>query len=341
MASGSGPVFSDQMKGTLRLAVPSDGALYEPTLMFLRSCGIGVLRTNVRRYTADIPSLPGVTVLFQRAADITPKVDEGSADLGITGLDNFLEMQREGGDANVVIEGLAFGHCELVIGVPDSWVDVTSLGDLADLSMEFREEGRDLRIATKQARSVERFLLSNGVNYFSLVQSSGTLEAAPAMGFADIIADISSTGATMRENRLKTIQGGSILTSEACLIGNRRLLAADDRKRQRAEAVVGLIEAHLASEGLYSITANMKGEAPDEVARYVLEHADISGLRGPTISKVYTSDDEGWYAVTVIVEKERLMDAVEQLRRLGGGSVTVAQPSYVFNSDQKARARLT
>ena len=330
-----------ETSSSIRLAIPSDGALHEPTLMFLLSCGIGVLRTNLRKYTADIPALPGVTVLFQRGSDITLKVEEGSVDLGIVGLDRFLEMRWEGGSANMVIENLGFGQCELVIGVPDSWVDVTSVADLVDLSMEFRAGGTDLRIATKSPQLVERFLLNNGVNYFSLVQSSGTLEAAPAMGYADIIADISSTGTTMRENRLKTVQGGSILTSEACLISNRRLLASDDVKLARARELVELIEAHLHSQELYSVTANLRGETPDEVARYVLERSDISGLRGPTISKVFTRDGEAWYAVTVIVEKARLLDVVEHLRRLGGTSVTVSQPSYVFESECQAYARLT
>ena len=321
--------------------MPSDGALHEPSLMFLRACGVGVLRANQRRYTADIPTLPGVTVLFQRGSDITPKVEEGSADLGIVGLDRFLEMSRDGGASGVVIEGLGFGHCELVVGVPDSWIDVTSLADVADLSMEFREEGRDLRVATKWPRLVERFLLGNGVNYFSLVQSSGALEAAPSMGYADLVADISETGATMRENRLKAIRGGTILESEACLIANRHSLRSDQAKLGKAKALAELMDAHLESQELYSITANMKGEAPEEVATYVLNHADISGLRGPTISKVYTPDGEGWYAVTVVVERERLLQAVDHLRRLGGSSVTVSQPNYVFRSQCAAVDRLT
>ena len=325
----------------LRLAVPSDGALHETALSFLRACGIGVQRTNLRRYTAEIPSLPGVNVLFQRSADVTPKVEEASADLGIVGLDRYLEMRRESGNTNAVIDDLGFGECELVLGVPDSWVDVTSLSDLADLSIEFREQRTDLRVVTKYPRLVERFFLSNGVNYFSLVQSSGTLEAAPAMGYADIIADISSTGTTMRENRLKTIRGGSILSSQACLIGNRELLAANEGKLERAKALTEIIEAHLYSQGFYSVTANMKGETPEEVANYILEHSDISGLRGPTISKVYTAEDESWYAVTVVVEKERMLGAVERLRRLGGSSVTVSQPSYVFESECQAHSRLT
>ena len=128
--------------GELRLAIPSSGALYEPTMLFLRSCGIGVLRTSSRRYTANIPSLPGVEVMFQRMADITLGVEEGSADMGIVGFDRFLEISQEGGDSKVVIQNLGFGHCELVIGVPDSWVDVVSLADLSDLSIEFQGAGQ-------------------------------------------------------------------------------------------------------------------------------------------------------------------------------------------------------
>ena len=331
------------MAGTpsLNLAVPSDGALHEPALMFLRACGLGVLRTNLRKYTADIPALPGASVLFQRTADITQKVEEGSAEVGIVGLDRFLELRREDGDTGIVIDNLDFGHCDLIVGVPDSWVDVVSVADLGDLSMEFREEGRDLRIATKYPRLVGRYLFASGVNYFSLVQSSGTLEAAPAMGFADVIADISSSGTTMRENRLKPLHGGSILTSQACLIANRQLLRDDHRKLQVAKTLVELMEAHLQSQDFYSVTANMKGETPDDVARYVLEHAEISGLRGPTISRVYTRDGEGWYSVTVIIEKDRLLPAVERLRQAGGSSVTVSQPNYVFGSECQAHSRLT
>ena len=325
----------------LNLAVPSDGALHDPSLTFLRSCGIGVLRTNMRRYTAAIPSLPEASVLFQRTSDITQKVEEGSAEIGIVGLDRFMEMRSEDGDTGIVIENLGFGHCELIVGVPDSWVDVVSVADLADLAMEFREEGRDLRIATKYPRMVSRYLLNGGVNHFSLVQSSGTLEVAPAMGFADVIADISSSGTTMRENRLKPLSGGAILASQACLIANRRLLREDGDKLRVAGTLVELMEAHLQSRDFYSVTANMRGETAEEVASCILEHSDISGLKGPTVSRVYTWGGEPTFSVTVIVEKERLLPAIEQLREVGGSSVTVSQPNYVFRSECGAHSRLT
>ena len=326
----------------LRLAVPSDdGALYEPSLAFLASCGMSISRPNPRSYTAHISSLPDVVVHFQRGSDIAFKVEEGSADLGLVGYDRFQETQREGGDTGIVIENLGFGQAQLVLAVPDSWVDVTSLADLADLSLDFREQGMDLRVATKYPRLVERFLLKGGVAYFSLVPSSGTLEAAPAMGYADIISDITSSGTTLRENRLKTIHGGTVMVSEACLISNRTLLNGDEEKLKSATALTERIEARLKALEYYSVTANMQGEDAGEVARYVREHADISGLRGPTISQVYANGDEGWFAVTVIVERDRMLPALERFREIGGTSVTVSQPDYVFHSRSDAVERLT
>ena len=243
----------------LRLAIPSDGELHESTLGFLRSSGVPIDRPNPRRYTASIPNLRDTSVLFQRTGDIPLKVEEGSADLGITGLDRFLESRAEGGDSFLVKDDLGFGRCELVMAVPDSWMDVTSMNDLADLSIELRERGRDLRVATKYPRLVQRHLYRFGVNYFSLVQSSGTLEAAPAMGFADIIADISSSGTTLRENRLKTIVDGTILKSQACIIGNRRLLAGEESSRLETRGLLEHIEAYLRARDFFSITANIRG----------------------------------------------------------------------------------
>ena len=330
-----------QFKPVLRLAVPSSGRLHELTISFLRSCGLGVSRSNSRSYTAQIPTLAGMQVIFLRNSDVPPMVEEGSADLGIVGGDRFLEMRREGGSTDVVIAELGYGHCKLEMGVPDSWVDVTSLADLADVAMrEFREKHTDLRVATKYPRLVGGFLLNNGIGYFLLVQSSGALEVAPAMGYADVIADITSTGATMRENRLKSIGGGTILESQACLIANKRTIVDRNERLELARTFVEFIEAHLESEGFYSVTANMRGETPEEVAGHLLGNPDVSGLRGPTISKVHTRDSEGWYAVTVIVEKSKLVSAVGSLRKMGGSSVTVSQPSYVFDSDSTALDKL-
>lgn len=324
----------------LRLAIPSAGSLHEPTLNLLDSCGLGIVRASSRRYTAEIPALPGIVVTFQRGSDITQKIDEGNADLGVVGKDQFLENRREDGHTRIVSE-LGFGHSQLVLAVPEAWVDVTTITDIADLSLEFRDKGSDLKIATKYPRLTENHLLSNGVNYFSLVQSSGTLEVAPAMGFADVISDISESGITLKANHLKQINGGKIITSQACLVSKRFDSSEGASELALARSLTDIIEAHLFARGFYSITANIEGESAEDVAKYVLTHADISGLQGPTISKVYTPDTASWFAVTVIVEQSRLVSAVDQFRKAGGISVTVSQPNYVFSSSRNPYGRLT
>ena len=151
---------------SLRLLLPSDGDLHQPTLDFLRDCGLPVRRPNARRYTATVPALPGVEVLFQRTADITAKVEEGSAEVGVTGMDRLLEYREDDRRAAVLVDNLGYGRCDLVLAVPDVWLDVTSLADLADLALEFRQEGKQLRIATKYPRLLSEFLHDRGINYF-------------------------------------------------------------------------------------------------------------------------------------------------------------------------------
>lgn len=226
----------------LRLAIPSDGEMFEPTQQFLEACGLPVVRPNRRRYTATMPAMAGVEVVFQRTADIPSRVEEGNADLGIVGLDRFHENRVEESDSFVMVPNLGFGRCTLVIAVPEAWADVTEMVDLANLSIEFRESGRNLRIATKYPRLVSRFLFKHGVNYFSLIPVSGTLEVAPSMGYADLIADITSSGVTLRANQLKPLDDGEVFSSEAGLIGNRRRLDMSPSISSASREIARLIE---------------------------------------------------------------------------------------------------
>ncbi len=324
----------------LRLALPSDGEMYESTLNFFKECGMGVNRGNSRQYTGKISAVPGVQVLFQRVADITSKVEEGSADIGVVGLDRYSEGHVDDGDATVVYEDLAYSQCELVLAVPQAWMDVTEIADMADLSLEFREKGRDLRVATKYPRLTQRYFFSRGINYFTIVQSSGTLEAAPLMGFADVIVDISATGTTLRENQLKTIADGTMLHSQACLIGNRRTLAASLAKQETARRIVERMEGYLEARHYFSITANVRGESPERVAHAILERKDLAGLKGPTVAQVYTPEGDDWYAVTVVVPQERLQDALDYLRDIGGIGITVLQARYVYHGASPVFQRL-
>ncbi len=306
----------------LRLALPSKG-MEDDTLQFLRSCGLRVDRRNPRQYRASMHGLPTgpVEIVFQRATDVFDEVDQGTVDLGITGLDIVAEHRSEE-DAVVVVHGeLGYQHCALVLAVPEGWVDVASVADLAD-------------VAAKYANLTRQFFFDRGITYFTLVEVSGALEAAPSLDTADAICDLTSSGVTLRENRLKTIAGGTVLPSQACLIGNRRTLTAEPAKLEATRGLLELIEASLRSRQHVSLTANIRGESAEAVARQVTASGDVAGLRGPTVARVYPKDgvaaDAQWFAVTVVVDESLLLPAVTSLRRAGASDVTAIQVRYVF-----------
>ncbi len=330
----------DRLNGGLRLAIPSDGEMFEPTQRFLEHCGMAINRPSARRYTASVPTIEGLEVIFQRTADITSKVEDGNADLGMVGRDRFQESRIQGGDTVVIIPELGFGRCELVVATPDAWMDVDSMADLADLAVEFRESGRDLRVATKYPRLVSRFFFSHGVNYFSIASVTGTLEASVAMGYADLIVDITASGVTLRENRLKRLEDGTVLASEGALIGNKKLLRENPERLEGAREIIERIEAHRNAGDFQRISVNIEGSSEEAVAAKVLERPECAGLQGPTIARVYTTDGRKWYSVTVFVNKVSLTSLVDFFRAIGGVSVTVSGASYVFGQESSSYATL-
>jgi len=306
----------------------------------MRACGLTVSRPNSRRYTGTVPTIPGVEVLFQRTADVTQKVEEGSAELGVTGLDRVFEYRNDEARAAVLIEDLEYGRCEFVMAVPDSWMDVTSLSDLADLALEFRQEGKQLRIATKYPRLLRGYLYERGINYFTLVPASGAMEAAPAAGYADLIADLTASGVTLRENQLKQLDEGTILASQACLIANPVLLSVSREALALARSIVELMEGHLRAEPYYRLTANVRAASAEEVSATVLARPDLAGLRGPTVARVYNIEEQDWFNVSLLIKKGQLLEAVDHLRSCGAIDVAASQLSYLFDGHSEAYENL-
>ncbi|CUV02056.1 ATP phosphoribosyltransferase [hydrothermal vent metagenome] len=279
-------------------------------------------------------------VLFQRTADVTQKVEEGSAELGVTGLDRVFEYRNDEARAAVLIEDLEYGRCEFVMAVPDSWMDVTSLSDLADLALEFRQEGKQLRIATKYPRLLRGYLYERGINYFTLVPASGAMEAAPAAGYADLIADLTASGVTLRENQLKQLDEGTILSSQACLIANPVLLSVSREALALARSIVELMEGHLRAEPYYRLTANVRAASAEEVSSTVLARPDLAGLRGPTVARVYNIEEQDWFNVSLLIKKGQLLEAVDHLRNCGAIDVAASQLSYLFDGHSEAYENL-
>ncbi|ACZ39109.1 ATP phosphoribosyltransferase [Sphaerobacter thermophilus] len=333
------------MTEPLRLALSSKGAYEEATMRFLERAGLSVWRPNPRQYVGRISGLPNVEVLFQRTEDIVHKVVDGSADLGITGYDLVAEHGGDAPNLHVVIEDLGFRRCELVLAVPEGWLDITTVADLADLSVDLRRTGRTLRVATKFPNLTRDFLYRHGVNYFSLVDAHGALEAAPTLGYADIIADLSETGVTLRDNRLRVLDGGVILRAQACLIASRRTLRDQPAKLEAARTIIELSEARLRTRQFRLITANVQGESAEAVAQHVISQMETAGEQGPTIADIYPKHgtvDGGprWFGVTIIVPAHLLLPAVDHLRRAGSSGITVTSPDYVFDACSPAYERL-
>ncbi|MHB8645517.1 MAG: ATP phosphoribosyltransferase [Thermomicrobiales bacterium] len=336
---------------TLRLALPSKGRIEESTRLFFERVGFPIQRPTARQYVGSLRGIPHVSVLFQRASDIVTKVESGLADIGITGLDFVAEHQDEGDAVIVLMPDLGFSRCRFVIEVPEAWVDITTIADLADLAADFRARGRTLRVITDSPNLVKDFLYAHGVTYFVVIEGEGGLEAAPAIDTADIVADRTETGTTLRDNRLKEVEGGTIMETQACLIGNRRELRASPAKREHLRQIMEFAEAHLRSRRFRTLTANVRGESASEVAAHVIQQVETAGTLGPTVAPVFpktpqvasahagsviTALETGWYAVSIVVEEELLLPAIDHLRRAGSGGITVGAPEYVFEPISQA-----
>ena len=200
------------------------------TLAFLAECGMKVNRNNPRQYLARMKSMPDVEIVFQRVSDIPALVQSGDATLGVTGYDILAEhrgygddLEEENGqdeDLMLLNRDLGYGRCKLVVAVPETWIDVNSCADLWHLSSYYQShKGRGLRIATKYPVLAGQFLRRHNITHCKIFSPHGALEAAPLTDTADLIVDLTETGTTLRENNLKLLDDGTVLHSQASLIG--------------------------------------------------------------------------------------------------------------------------
>ncbi|MEC5291066.1 ATP phosphoribosyltransferase [Aurantimonas sp. C2-6-R+9] len=211
---------------TVSLAIPSKGRLNEKAIAALAGAGISVAPAeNARSYRTVVSGAPGLEVLLLSASEIARELRDGAIDFGITGEDLVRETIAEPDGAVEIVARLGFGHADVVVAVPDAWVDVETMEDLSDVAGSYRaRHGRRLRIATKYWRLTQSFFTRlHGIQSYRIVESLGATEGAPAAGSADIIVDITSTGSTLTANHLKILTDGVILKSEACLVRSNRV----------------------------------------------------------------------------------------------------------------------
>lgn len=231
---------------TLTLALPSKGRLKEQALEVFAGAGLAIgLPQDERKYRARIDGLNAVEVSFLSASEIAGEIGRGTVDLGVTGEDLVRETIPDWERRAEIVARLGFGQADVVVAVPDAWLDVDSMADLDDVAADFRQRhGRRLRIATKYWRLTQQFFSGrHGIQVYRIVESLGATEGAPAAGSADVIVDITSTGSTLRANHLKVLDDGVILRSQACLVASRRKRSSAD------EAALTEIAARLSNIG--------------------------------------------------------------------------------------------
>jgi ATP phosphoribosyltransferase len=221
------------MSGPLIIAVPSKGRLQEATQAAFAHAGLDIVQKGDRRsYRGRLADMTGVEVAFLSASEIARELGVGAVHLGVTGRDQVEETVPDFKTRTSFVKALGFGHADVVVAVPEAWIDVDSMEDLDDVAAAFRpRHGRRLTVATKYVNITRRFFAGHGIADYRIVESLGATEGAPATGAADLIVDITSTGATLRDNGLKVLDDGIILRSEAYLVTS---LAANWDARTRS-----------------------------------------------------------------------------------------------------------
>jgi ATP phosphoribosyltransferase len=209
------------MAERLILGVPSKGRLMEDTLALFRAAGLSIeKRGDERGYRGTLAGFDGAEVEFLSAGEIARHLQMGRIHLGVTGEDLIREQIPDADERVVFLLPLGFGHAEVVTAVPACWIDVTTMADFEEAGALFAAtHGGRLRVATKYPALTRRFFAAKGVVSYRTVESFGATEGAPAAGTAEAIVDITTTGATLAANGLRVLDDGSILKSEAHLIG--------------------------------------------------------------------------------------------------------------------------
>jgi ATP phosphoribosyltransferase len=210
----------------IKIGLPSKGRLRDDSINFFQSKNLKVVNSfGDRNYFFNIEKNNEAEGIFLHAREIIERINDGTLDMGISGLDLLKEFPEVYSENVKTFQKLDFGFSDLVVAAPKDWLDVQNMADLEEVSFDFREKyARRMRVATKYPNLTESFFLSKGVSQFRVVPSLGATESYPFTGSAELITDITSTGSTLKANNLRIINDGSILKSSACIFVSKKFL---------------------------------------------------------------------------------------------------------------------
>ncbi len=277
----------------MRIAVPNKGRLHEPTIDLLERAGLHLENGAARKLYAETVD-PDVTILFARAADIPEYIADGAADMGITGLDQVREADADG--VSDLLD-LQFGHCRLVLAAPEDG-EITSPADL---------EGKT--VATEFPTITRQFFEERGLDP-TIVEVTGATELTPHVEMADAIVDITSTGTTLKMNRLAVV--------EAVLSSSVRLFAHEDvRDDPKVQEIRTALSSVLAADGKRYLMMNVPRDALEDVRNV------IPGMGGPTIMDIANGGDK--VAVHAVVDERQVFETITEVKKAGASDVLVTE----------------
>ncbi|HEY5278520.1 MAG TPA: ATP phosphoribosyltransferase [Pseudolabrys sp.] len=319
------------MSAPLVLAVPAKGRLQENAEAFFARSGLSLIKPRgARDYRGAVAGLDGIEVAYLSASEITTQLAQGAVHLGVTGEDLVREQIPDADNRMVLIDGLGFGFANVVVAVPQAWIDVRTMADIDDVATAFRHHhDRKMRVATKYINLTRDFFARQGVVDYRIVESSGATEGAPAAGTAEMIVDITTTGTTLAANALKIVDDGIVLRSQANLVAARTATWTAEQ-RETARVILDRITAQQRARSFREVRARFAACDARLVAA-VRERFSVETPFGePTSSGMLTlhCPPAQVYALTTF------------LRENGAEAVAVADLDYVFSKDNPLYAKL-
>lgn len=314
----------------LVLAVPSKGRLQENATAFFGRAGLKFVKSRGERdYRGTIAGVEGAEVAFLSASEIVSQLASGAVHLGITGEDLVREQVADADAAVEMLTPLGFGHANVVVAVPQAWIDVRTMADLDDVASTMRiRQGRKLRVATKYVNLTRRYFASHGLADYRIVESLGATEGAPAAGTAEIVVDITTTGATLSANALKILDDGVMLASEANLVASVRATWGE-RAKAAANAILSRIAAEEEARSVREVRARLDA-ASDTLG-------DLGAAFG---ARLPFGPGAAGAVVTIHCPDKAVFALVDHLAKAGADDITVSAPAYVFRKANPLIERL-
>jgi len=319
------------VSGPFIVAVPAKGRLQENAEAFFMRAGLPLIKPRgARDYRGAVSGLDDVEVAYLSASEITTQLAAGAVHLGVTGEDLVREMISDADKRVVLIEGLGFGFANVVVAVPQAWIDVRTMADVDDVATAFRHHhDRKMRVATKYINLTREFFSSHGVIDYRIVESSGATEGAPAAGTAEMIVDITTSGATLAANGLKVVEDGTILRSQANLVAARNA-AWGKAERDLARVILDRVAAQARARAFREVRARFAAGTDMLVENARRKFGIEAPFGGPSSSGmlILHCPPDQVYALT------------NYLRENGAEAVAVADLDYVFSRDNPLYTKL-